>query len=144
MIANDEIDGLRVDHPDGLREPRGYFERLRRTLPLGRIYIEKILENDERLKEDWAIDGTVGYEFLAKVNRLWMDDQRTDVLTATYSDFTGHSVNFGQLVREKKRAILETTFSASLEQLAKAALNIARSAWQTRDLSPRHFREALA
>src|SRR5258708_38758134 len=72
-----------------------------------------------------------------------MDDQRTDVLTATYSDFTGPSVNFGQLVREKKRAILETTFSASHEQLAAAALTIARSAWQTRDLSPRQLREAL-
>ena len=143
MIANDEIDGLRVDHPDGLREPRGYLERLRRVLPQGRIYVEKILENDERLKEDWSIDGTVGYEFLAKVNRLWMDDQRTDVLTATYADFTGHSVNFGQLVREKKRAILETTFSASHQQLAAAALKIARSAWQTRDLSPRQLREAL-
>ncbi|HEX3397663.1 MAG TPA: malto-oligosyltrehalose synthase [Steroidobacteraceae bacterium] len=143
MIADDEIDGLRVDHPDGLREPLGYFERLRRALPRGRIYAEKILENDERLKEDWPIDGTVGYEFLAKVNRLWMDDQRTDVLTATYADFTGHSVDFGKLVREKKRAILERTFSASHEQLAAAALKIARSAWQTRDLSPRQLREAL-
>jgi (1->4)-alpha-D-glucan 1-alpha-D-glucosylmutase len=143
MIVNDEIDGLRVDHPDGLRAPGAYFERLRQLLPKGRIYIEKILENDERLKEDWPIDGTVGYEFLAKVNRLWMDDQRVDVLTATYADFTGHSVNFGKLVREKKRAILETTFSASYEQLATAALKIARSAWQTRDLSPRQLKEAL-
>jgi (1->4)-alpha-D-glucan 1-alpha-D-glucosylmutase len=142
MIANDEIDGLRVDHPDGLREPKAYLERLRRALPQGRIYVEKILENDERLKEDWPIDGTVGYEFLAKVNRLWMDDQRTDVLTATYSDFTGHSVNFGHLVREKKRAILETTFSAAHALLAEAALKIARGAWQTRDLSPRRLKEA--
>jgi (1->4)-alpha-D-glucan 1-alpha-D-glucosylmutase len=143
MIAKGEIDGVRVDHPDGLRDPLQYFERLRRMLPDGRIYIEKILENDERLKEGWPIDGSVGYEFLAKVNRLWMDDQRTDVLTATYADFTGHSVNFGRLVREKKRAILETTFAASHELLAEAALKIARAAWQTRDLSPRHLREAL-
>jgi (1->4)-alpha-D-glucan 1-alpha-D-glucosylmutase len=143
MIAQGEIDGVRVDHPDGLRDPLQYFERLRRMLPEGRIYIEKILENDERLKEGWPIDGTVGYEFLAKVNRLWMDDQRTDVLTATYADFTGHSVNFGRLVREKKRAILETTFAASHELLAEEALKIARTAWQTRDLSPRHLREAL-
>ena len=49
MIAKGEIDGVRVDHPDGLREPLQYFERLRRLLPSGRIYIEKILENDERL-----------------------------------------------------------------------------------------------
>ena len=120
MISRGEIDGLRVDHPDGLREPLEYFKRLRALLPQGRIYVEKILENDERLKEDWPIDGTVGYEFLAKVNRLWMDDQRTDVLTATYADFTGHSVNFAALVREKKRAIVESTFSADLERLAEA------------------------
>ena len=144
MISRDEIDGLRVDHPDGLREPLEYFKRLRALLPQGRIYVEKILENDERLKEDWPIDGTVGYEFLAKVNRLWMDDQRTDVLTATYSDFTGHSVNFGALVREKKRAIVESTFSAELDRLAEAALGIARADWKTRDLSPRQLREALA
>ena len=144
MISRDEIDGLRVDHPDGLREPLEYFKRLRALLPQGRIYVEKILENDERLKEDWPIDGTVGYEFLAKVNRLWMDDQRTDVLTATYADFTGHPVNFGALVREKKRAIVESTFSADLDRLAEAALGIARADWKTRDLSPRQLREALA
>jgi (1->4)-alpha-D-glucan 1-alpha-D-glucosylmutase len=143
MISGGQIDGVRVDHPDGLREPLRYFERLRRLLPQGRIYIEKILDNDERLNGDWPIDGTVGYDFLAKVNRLWMDDQRTDVLTTTYSDFTGHSVNFGKLVREKKRAIIESTFSGALEQLALMALMISRADWQTRDLSPRQLRAAL-
>jgi (1->4)-alpha-D-glucan 1-alpha-D-glucosylmutase len=143
MIAREEIDGVRVDHPDGLREPLEYFKRLRDLLPKGRIYVEKILENDERLKDDWPIDGSVGYEFLAKVNRLWMDDQRTDVLTATYADFTGHSVNFARLVREKKRAIVESTFCADLERLTDAALEIARAEWRTRDLSPRQLREAL-
>jgi (1->4)-alpha-D-glucan 1-alpha-D-glucosylmutase len=144
MISSGQIDGVRVDHPDGLREPLEYFKRLRSLLPQGRIYVEKILENDERLKEDWPIDGTVGYEFLAKVNRLWMDDHRTDVLTATYADFTAHSVNFAALVREMKRAIVESTFSADHERLAEAALEIARADWRNRDLSPRHLREALA
>jgi (1->4)-alpha-D-glucan 1-alpha-D-glucosylmutase len=144
MISRNEIDGVRVDHPDGLREPLEYMKRLRALLPRGRIYVEKILENDERLKEDWPIDGTVGYEFLAKVNRLWMDDQRTDVLTATYADFTGHPVNIAALVREKKRAIVESTFSADHERLAEEALKIARAQRQTRDLSPRELREALA
>jgi (1->4)-alpha-D-glucan 1-alpha-D-glucosylmutase len=144
MIEAGEIEGLRVDHPDGLREPLEYFKRLRALLPSGRIYVEKILENDERLKEDWPIDGTVGYEFLAKVNRLWMDDQRIDLLTSTYSDFTGHSVNFAKLVREKKRAIVESTFSGDQDRLAAAALKIARNDWKNRDLSPRQLREALA
>jgi len=144
MIARDDIDGLRVDHPDGLREPLEYFKRLRALLPRGRIYVEKILENDEHLKEDWPIDGTVGYEFLAKVNRLWMDDQRIDALTATYFDFTGHSVNLAKLVREKKRAIIESAFAAEHDRLTAAALEIARADWRTRDLSPRQLREALA
>jgi (1->4)-alpha-D-glucan 1-alpha-D-glucosylmutase len=144
MIARDDIDGLRVDHPDGLRDPLEYFKRLRALQPQGRIYVEKILENDERLKDDWPIDGTVGYEFLAKVNRLWMDDQRADALTATYFDFTGHSVNLAKLVREKKRAIIASAFRAEHERLSEAALQIARVDWRTRDLSPAQLREALA
>jgi len=144
MLAAGDIDGVRVDHPDGLREPLEYFKRLRSLLPQGRIYVEKILENDERLKEDWPVDGTVGYEFLAKANRLWMDSRRADALTATYADFTGHSVNFAALVREKKHAIVESTFLAEHERLSAAALKIARAEPHTRDLSPRHLREALA
>jgi (1->4)-alpha-D-glucan 1-alpha-D-glucosylmutase len=144
MIARNDIDGLRVDHPDGLRDPLEYFKRLRALLPQGRIYVEKILENDERLKDDWPIDGTVGYEFLAKVNRLWMDDQRADALTATYFDFTGHSVNLAKLVREKKRALIASAFSAEHDRLTDAALHIARADWRTQDLSPRQLHEALA
>ena len=144
MVTEGEVDGLRIDHPDGLRDPLTYFKRLREMLPDGRVYVEKILENDERLMDDWPIDGTVGYDFLAKVNRLWMDDQRIDALTATYSDFTGHPVNFAGLVREKKREIVDSTFSADLERLAVAAIKSARADWRTRDISPRHLREALA
>jgi (1->4)-alpha-D-glucan 1-alpha-D-glucosylmutase len=144
MIAAGEIDGLRIDHPDGLRDPRGYFERLRGILPDGKVYVEKILENDERLNEDWPVDGTVGYEFMANVNRLWMDDRRTDALTAIYSDFTGHSVNFAAVVRDEKRRIVESNFFADVEYLGAALLTIARSRWQTCDLSPRQLRAALA
>ena len=144
MILNGDIDGVRIDHPDGLREPLAYCKRLRELLPGGRIYLEKILENDERLNQEWPIDGTVGYDFLAKVNRLWMEDQRIDALTATYADFTGHSTDFGKLVRDTKRAIVESTFSVAHLELAAAAHRIAREDWRWRDLSPRQLREALA
>ena len=144
MIRAGDLEGLRIDHPDGLKDPDEYFARLRALLPAGRIYVEKILENDERLVAHWPIDGTVGYDFLAKVNRLWMDQQRTDALTATYADFTGHGVNIAALVRDKKRQIVESTFSADLDRLARSALAIARSDWRSRDLSPRGLREALA
>jgi (1->4)-alpha-D-glucan 1-alpha-D-glucosylmutase len=144
MIEAGDLDGLRVDHPDGLRDPEAYLSKLRAMLPQGRIYVEKILENDERLQEDWPIDGTVGYDFLAKVNRLWMDDQRTDALTSVYADFTAHPVNISTLVREKKRAILESTFAVDLERLTSAAADLAAQHWQTVDTSRRQLREALA
>ncbi len=97
MIRDGQLDGLRLDHPDGLRDPLGYFERLRGLLPDGRLYVEKILENDERLPGEWPIDGTVGYEFLAKVNRLWMDDRRIDA-------FTGDLCRFHRPYREFRGA----------------------------------------
>jgi len=144
MIANNELDGLRVDHPDGLRDPVSYCRTLREMLPDGRIYVEKILDSEESLPATWEVDGTVGYDFLAKVNRLWMSDQKLDSLTATYFDFTGQSVNLSALVRQKKREILTVSFSSDLRRLADAALTLAQAHWSTRDLSPRHLHDALA
>jgi len=144
MIADGDLAGLRVDHPDGLRDPREYFERLRQLLPAGRIYAEKILDSEETLPDDWPIDGTVGYEFLSKVNRLWMDEEKTDALTAIYADFTGHPVNYPALVREKKREIIHTHFTADLERLTTLAVNIAQARWTTHDLSRVQLKAALA
>jgi (1->4)-alpha-D-glucan 1-alpha-D-glucosylmutase len=143
MIEDEEIDGLRIDHPDGLRDPAQYFKTLRSMLPEGRIYIEKILENDERLDGSWDVDGTVGYDFLSKVNRLWMDDQRIDALTGTYFDFTQQSVNISTVIRQKKRDIIDSSFSADLNRLVRSALAIARSDRSTSDISARHLHEAL-
>lgn len=144
MAAAGELAGLRVDHPDGLRDPRGYFERLRALLPDGRIYAEKILDAEETLPEDWPIDGTVGYEFLSKVNRLWMDESKSDALTAIYADFTGHPVNYPAVVRAKKTEILATHFISDLDRLSALAVEIARARYQTHDLSREQLRRAIA
>ncbi len=144
MVSAGQLAGLRVDHPDGLRNPREYFDRLRRLLPDGRIYAEKILDSEETLPEDWAIDGTVGYEFLSKVNRLWMDENKADALTAIYADFTGHPVNYSALVREKKLEIIHGHFTADLERLTTLAVNVAQARWATHDLSRVQLKKALA
>jgi (1->4)-alpha-D-glucan 1-alpha-D-glucosylmutase len=144
MLSRAELDGLRVDHPDGLADPKAYFRQLRALLPGGRIYVEKILGNDERLEQTWHVDGTVGYDFLAKVNRLWMDDSHTDALTSIYNDFTGHSVNAGALVRQKQQEVLDSAFFGELSRLTQMLVHIARRDPDTSDLSPRYLREALA
>jgi (1->4)-alpha-D-glucan 1-alpha-D-glucosylmutase len=144
MIREGQVDGLRVDYPDGLRDPLGYFGRLRELLPRGRIYVEKILDHEERLPPGWPIDGTVGYDFLAMVNRLWMSDQHVDTLTSTYADFTHHPVNLGALIREKKDDTVRHAFAHDHQRLADAAIRIARRSRRTRDLSARQIRDALA
>ncbi|MGH8047085.1 MAG: malto-oligosyltrehalose synthase [Chthoniobacterales bacterium] len=144
MIKAGELDGLRVDHPDGLANPREYFERLRKLFPDGRIHAEKILDSEETLPDDWPIDGTVGYEFLSKVNRLWMDEEKADALTSVYADFTGHPVNYSALVREKKLAIIEAHFIADLERLSSLAVSIAQERWATHDLSRAQLQHAIA
>jgi (1->4)-alpha-D-glucan 1-alpha-D-glucosylmutase len=144
MIERGELAGLRIDHPDGLADPRGYLQRLRELLPDGRIYVEKILDEHEDLRGDWPVDGGVGYEFLARVNRLWMDGQNSDALTALYSDFTKESVNFPAVVREKQRQVLDRAFAADLDRVTDAAFALSQRDWRQRDLSRRQLREALA
>lgn len=135
MLEAGEIDGVRVDHPDGLRDPAGYLRDLRGLLPRGRIYVEKILDADEVLPAGWPVDGTVGYDFLSKVNRLWMHGEKADRLTAIYTEYTGHTVNFPKLVREKKLAIIEAAFEADCHRIVDMAVAIARRDWRTQDLS---------
>lgn len=144
MVAAGEVDGLRVDHPDGLRDPEVYLARLRTMLPHGRVYVEKILDEEEVLRTDWPVDGTVGYDFLSRVNRLWMDGQKQDTLTAFYADFTKQSVNFPAVARDRKRQVIERTFAAELERLTDRALGLAEAGWKHRDLSRGQVREAIA
>lgn len=143
MLEAGELSGLRVDHPDGLRDPLEYFQRLRKLCPGGRIYAEKILDSEETLPDDWPVDGTVGYEFLSKVNRLWMDENKTDAITSIYADFTGHPTNYSALVREKKREIIETHFISDLDRLCTLAVNIAQARWSTHDISRAQLRHAI-
>lgn len=144
MIEAGELDGVRVDHPDGLCDPAAYLEKLRALLPQGRLYVEKILEEEEHLRDDWPVDGTVGYDFLSRVNRLWMDHQKKDALTALYSDFTKHTVNFPVLARDKKRQIAERAFAGDLERLTERAWRLSQASWRDRDLSRTQLSEAIA
>jgi (1->4)-alpha-D-glucan 1-alpha-D-glucosylmutase len=144
MVEAGELAGVRVDHPDGLRDPSGYLQRLRTLVPDGRIFVEKILDSEETLPDEWPIDGSVGYEFLSKVNRLWMDENNADALTAAYADFTGHPVNYSALVREKKLQVADTHFHADLERLTTLALSVAGEEYGTRDLSRSQLRRAMA
>ena len=143
-ITAGEIEGVRVDHPDGLRDPADYNRRLRELLPAGRIYLEKILDSTEKLPTDWPVDGTTGYDFLAMVNRLWMDAEKADAMAGIYTEFTGHPLDLNRIVRDAKARIVDESFSGELDRLAELAARRARARWQTKDIGRRHLRQAIA
>lgn len=143
-IDEGDIQGVRVDHPDGLRDPAGYCRKLRTLLPEGRIFLEKILDSSETLPESWPVDGTTGYDFLAMVNRVWMDAEKAEVLAGIYAEFTGHPLDLNRIIREKKARIVDDVFAFDLERLTAIACRRAYASWQTRDISRRHLRQAIA
>jgi (1->4)-alpha-D-glucan 1-alpha-D-glucosylmutase len=79
--AEGVLDGLRIDHPDGLYDPAGYLGRLRRATPAAWIVVEKVLARDERLPADWPVAGTAGYDFLNRVHRLFVDPRGEEPLS---------------------------------------------------------------
>jgi (1->4)-alpha-D-glucan 1-alpha-D-glucosylmutase len=118
-IADGTLDGLRIDHPDGLRDPAGYFERLRAEVG-GRpwIVIEKILEGGERLRLDWPVDGTVGYRFADVALGLHVDGDAGPILDDLQASLTGERIDREQLIDLAKRAALTSLFGAEIRRLA--------------------------
>lgn len=144
MIDAGEIQGVRIDHPDGLRDPAGYCRKLRTLFPEGRIYLEKILDSSERLRASWPVDGTTGYDFLATVNRVWMDAEKAEVLAGIYAEFTDHPLDLARIIRDAKARITEDVFTAELERLTDIACHRAWTSWQHRDLGRPQIRQAIA
>jgi (1->4)-alpha-D-glucan 1-alpha-D-glucosylmutase len=111
------IDGVRIDHPDGLANPRRYLERLRES-GIERVWVEKILERGERLRPEWPVEGTTGYEFLNDVTVLFVDPEGEEPLTRLYEAVTGELRPFDAVAAEAKLEQARTTFSHEAAQLA--------------------------
>jgi (1->4)-alpha-D-glucan 1-alpha-D-glucosylmutase len=138
------LDGLRVDHPDGLRDPEKYLQRLRAIAPDAWIVVEKILEPEELLPESWPVAGTTGYDFLNQLNGLFIDAAGEKAFTDFYADFTGETTNYAALAREKKRAVLKTLLVAELNRLAGLLAAIAAGRKVSENIPRAELQEALA
>jgi (1->4)-alpha-D-glucan 1-alpha-D-glucosylmutase len=161
LLASGAVDGLRIDHPDGLYDPSGYFERLQRgyarvagldveSAPSGRpfrplwVVAEKILAAHERLSEHWAVHGTTGYRFAAVANGLLVDERAKQRLGRIWRTFTGDPIDADQAAYLGKRAILRTALASELTVLAAELLRLARADRRTRDYTFNTLRQALA
>ena len=154
LIAEGKIDGLRIDHPDGLYDPGRYFSDLQeyaagKTLLPGEplpiyLLIEKILAEHERLPENWPIHGATGYRFANLANALFVDSRAELRFTRIYRDFIKEDVNFDELVYQCKKLIMDTALASELNMLAHRLWRIAASSRDTCDFTLNSLHAAIA
>jgi len=144
MVEDGTLDGIRIDHIDGLIDPKGYCERLvaASSKPFY-LVVEKILARHERLREDWPIDGTTGYEYANLMGGLFVDPKAEEAFTRLYADFIGRRDNFEDVVRQCKFRIMESEMASELNVLSRKAARIARSNPATADFTANILQQAL-
>jgi len=135
LLEEGLIDGLRIDHPDGLADPVGYLRRLRDG-GAHRVWVEKILGSTERLPADWPVSGTVGYEFLNDVCGLFVDPAGEAVLTDLWNELSGDTRSFGAYALEAKLEQAHTTFTPEVERLYRDATTNSAGGTADPDISP--------
>jgi (1->4)-alpha-D-glucan 1-alpha-D-glucosylmutase len=156
LYAEGLIDGVRVDHVDGLADPHRYCRQLRHRLrrlqrqrpanaPRGPAYIvvEKILADGERLRPAWRMDGTTGYEFMDQVGALLHDSAGEGMLTELWQAISGELADFATVARGARRQILVDSFESELDRTARALFDAARADVSTRDVSLPAIRRVL-
>jgi len=137
------LDGIRVDHPDGLRDPLGYFNRLREAAPNAWIIGEKILAAGEFLRQEWPIDGTSGYDFLNVALGLIVRPQGMAELRTVYGEFTGQPIDFPPLAHDKKVAVAQEALGSDVNRLANIFVDICESHRDQRDYTRADIRRAI-
>ena len=142
LIRDGSVDGVRIDHPDGLWDPAGYFADLaagpgRRGGDPQRAWtvIEKILEPGEQVPADWQIDGTVGYEFARLTTGLFVDPVAARRLENAYVRFVGERIRFHDLVYDKKKLIMRTALASEVNVLARSLDQLTEHNRRTRDFT---------
>jgi (1->4)-alpha-D-glucan 1-alpha-D-glucosylmutase len=142
-VSERRVSGLRVDHPDGLRDPLQYFQRLRAACPDTWIVAEKILLGSERLRESWPIEGTTGYDFLNVVGRLFVDPAGEQPLTDFYREFTGESADYAALVRARKQFAMRDTLGSEINTLTAMLLDLCEADRLYRDYTRHDAHEVI-
>jgi (1->4)-alpha-D-glucan 1-alpha-D-glucosylmutase len=144
LLGDGTLDGLRIDHVDGLLDPKGYLQRLREAAPRPfYLVVEKILSRHEALREDWPVQGTTGYEFANLVLGLLVDPAGEEGFSRTYAEFIRGAEPFAETVRDCKLRIMLNELASELNVLARDAARVARQNPRTADFTRNILQRAL-
>ncbi|ROS78961.1 malto-oligosyltrehalose synthase [Cellulomonas sp. PhB143] len=145
LIADGTVDGLRIDHPDGLADPGRYLERLEEATGGAWVVVEKILAGEERLPPEWATVGTTGYEGLWRLQSLFVDAGGRAALAALAESLTGDGPGgLAELVTRSKREVVDGPLDAEVHRLTDLAAGVCRDDPRLRDHTWRGLNECLA
>ena len=143
LVADGKVNGLRVDHPDGLFDPAGYFKNLQRAKSIY-IVVEKILSGDEPLAQEWAVQGTTGYDFSNLVNGVFLESTAATKIRRAYYGFLGKTIEYGDLLYRCKKNVMRNALASELNVLASILSRIALSNRHTCDFTLNSLRNALS
>jgi (1->4)-alpha-D-glucan 1-alpha-D-glucosylmutase len=134
LVERGDVDGLRIDHIDGLFDPAAYVAQLREKFPDGYIVVEKILAHYEKLP-DWPIDGSTGYDFANQSLGLFVDPGAERAMTLLYRRLTSRTFDFDAVLQAAKRRIMGINLSSEMNVLARRLHRLSMSDWRTRDFT---------
>jgi (1->4)-alpha-D-glucan 1-alpha-D-glucosylmutase len=149
LVREGKVTGLRIDHPDGLYDPRGYLRELQaETVGIDAqapfyVLVEKILTGDEELPDEWPVAGTVGYEYLNRLNGLFVAGGNEEAMDAVYRRFARSGTSIADLVYEKKERILRASLVSELTVLATLLNRLSEANRHSRDFTFGSLRDAL-
>jgi len=143
FVRGGVIDGLRIDHPDGLADPGRYLALLADQTGGCWTVVEKILGPGEDLPRDWETAGTTGYDALLEVSQLYVDGTSEDAFTNLYVELTGEPGDLAAVTDAGKRYVLADLLAAEVERLHEVLLAACRAQFPGRDLTYAGLREAL-
>ncbi|MBV8585215.1 MAG: malto-oligosyltrehalose synthase [Verrucomicrobia bacterium] len=128
LLREGTVHGIRIDHVDGLQDPRKYLEALRRgsletnsdedPLPEFYVVVEKILSEDEKIRPDWPIDGSTGYDFAHDATQILVESQNGDRFSRIYREFIDRYVHYESLIYEKRKLVMDVSFPSDIESLS--------------------------
>src|SRR5207245_1515331 len=137
------VDGLRIDHPDGLRDPAAYLHRLRSARPGVWVVVEKVLEPGESLPESWPVEGTTGYDFMWRASSLFVDPEGERPLTDLYAELTGEPVDYAEVLRVQKHRVLREVLGSDVNRLTALLLEVCERHRNYRDHTRHELHEVL-
>ena len=144
LVRDGVVDGLRIDHPDGLADPQGYLDRLAEATGGAWVVVEKILAADEEIPDEWATAGTTGYEALWRIQATFVDPGGASELGAVMHRLTGDTTDgLSGLIEGAKRQIVAGPLYAEVARLADLAADICRDDVRLRDHTRRSLHDCL-